>query len=80
MPSEESEFDESITSVPAYYANSFIVSVNQDRIRITFGENLEGKTYYRTAVSMPISDGESLSDDIIVLLKKFRERALKNQQ
>ena len=62
--------------VPAIYADSFTLSIRADRLRIAFGEYLEGKVYYRTAVSVPLDDAKSLSKDIIELLERQRRKPL----
>jgi hypothetical protein len=70
----EEQFPEIAGEVVAIFSNTFVVSVSDQRIRLTFGEYIEGKTYYRSAISMPIEDAESLSADITNLLNRFRER------
>jgi hypothetical protein len=62
--------------VPAIYADSFTLSIRSDRLRISFGEYLDGKVYYRTAVSIPLSDANSLSKDIAELLERQRSKPL----
>ena len=39
--------------VPAIYAGSFTLAIRSDRLRISFGEYLDGQIYYRSAVSIP---------------------------
>jgi hypothetical protein len=62
-----------IGDTPAFYVDAFIVSINGDRIRLTFGEHIEGKTYYRTAVCIPISDAQALSKDIPELIERYQK-------
>jgi hypothetical protein len=62
---------EKIGAIPSTFSDSFIVTVGIDGIRLSFGERLGTKTYYRVAVQLPRADAESLAADITTMLARW---------
>lgn len=71
----EERYPESLKEVAAIYSNTYYVSVTEDSVRLTFGENLEGDVRYRSAVSLPIWVAENLVETMDMLLGRKREKA-----
>jgi hypothetical protein len=58
--------------ISAPYCDAYIVSVFPNIVRIAFGEALEGETYYRTAIAMPLREAEDLARSILESIKQQR--------
>jgi hypothetical protein len=71
---------EGAAEISAIYCDTYYINVWPDYMRLTFGEALEGKAYYRQAVAMPIGDAESLANDILTLVKEHRESLVKEHR
>ena len=59
----------------APYCDSYFVSVWPDIVRIAFGEALDGETYYRAAVAMPLNEAEELARSILDSIEQQRSRS-----
>lgn len=59
--------------ISAIYCDTYYINVWPTYLRLTFGETLEEKAYYRQAIAMPIGQAESLANDILSLVKQYRE-------
>ena len=68
---------EGVADISAIYCDTYYINVWTDYLRMTFGESFEEKTYYRQAVAMPIGQAEALANDILSLVKAYREEAEK---
>ena len=66
--------------LPATFIDSFWLTIWQGHIRFTFGENLVGKTWYRSGIVMEIEDAEALAKDITTLVARFKSRAKESKK
>jgi hypothetical protein len=57
----------------APYCDSYFLTTWPNIVRIAFGESLEGESYYRTAVIMPVEDAEDLAKSILDFVQRLRE-------
>ena len=60
--------------LPAFHSNRFTVGVGDEVTRFAFGEDVDGKLYYRSAISMTTADAIVLANMILALVEKHRTR------
>ena len=73
----DDEFPEEAGRLVTLFSDTFFLTIGDAGIRIAFGEDLGGKAYYRSAIQMPSQEAEALANQIIGLLKRWREREVK---
>jgi hypothetical protein len=67
---DSQSYDEPIAQIPATFVDTFTINWWGGNLRITFGEFLSGKKYYRNAIVMPFSDAEVLANYILDIVQK----------
>jgi hypothetical protein len=63
----------------APYCDAYFVSVWPDIVRIAFGEALDGETYYRTAIAMPLREAEEFARSILDSIQQQRVKSNKSK-
>jgi hypothetical protein len=68
--------------IPATFCDTYYLSYWPDRVRIALGERLEGETYFRVSVMMPMGAVRALHRAISEILEEYEPKAehKKNQK
>lgn len=66
-----------ITPLPTTFVDSFFLSYWSENVKIIFGETIDGKEYWRSAVILPLSDAEALSKRLAEAIAEVKAKSKK---
>ncbi len=64
---------EGITQLTAVFVDSFFLTYWEKYLKISFGETIDGKEYWRSAVVLPVDDAEILARRLAEAIKEIKE-------
>jgi len=66
---------ERVGSIPAVYVDQWWTTIWAGGMRVTFGEEIAGKSFFRSAIMLDYSDVVALRDHLTARIARMEEKA-----